>query len=91
VPPWTEKPKVLLVSPPIAFESGWLANVFNGALEKAKQLAPHYKANAEKFGAAFFDAATVAKCSPVDGVHLEAADQQALGRAVAAEVSRLVG
>jgi lysophospholipase L1-like esterase len=91
VPPWTAKPKVLLICPPPAFAAGWLAPIFIGADEKARKLAPLYKIYADRFGAAFFDAGTVAKCSPVDGVHLEAADQQAIGRAVAAEIKKLVG
>jgi len=91
VPPWTKAPKLLLVCPPPAFAAGWLANVFNGADAKARAMAPLYKICADKFGAAFFDAGTVAKCSPIDGVHLDEAGQQAIGRAVAAEVKRLVG
>lgn len=91
VPPWTSAPKLLLICPPPAFCSGWLAPIFDGADDKAKRLAPLYKAQAEQFGAAFFDAGTVAKCSPIDGVHLEVADQQAIGRGAAAEIKRLVG
>jgi len=91
VPPWAPKPKVLLICPPPAFATGWLAGMFKGADEKAVKLPPLYKFYADRFGAAFLDAGTVAKCSLLDGVHLDAADQQALGRAVAAEIKRLVG
>ena len=91
IPPWAKRPQVLAVCPPHGFASGWLSGVFNGADDKAPKMAPFYKFYADKFGAAFFDAATVARCSPVDGVHLEAADHQALGRAIAGEVKRLAG
>ena len=89
VPPWTKAPRLLLISPPHAISTGWLADMFAGADARAKQLAPLYRTQAERHGAAFFDAAAVAKVSPIDGVHFDAADHQALGRAVAAEVTKL--
>ncbi len=90
-PPWTKAPKLLLISPPHAFASGWLKELFAGSDEKAKRMAGFYKDQAARYGAAFFDAATVAKCSPVDGVHFDVANHKALGLAVAAEVKKLAG
>jgi hypothetical protein len=37
----------------------------------------------ERMGVGFFDAGAVIKVSPVDGIHYEAADQVALGLALA--------
>ncbi len=91
VPAWTSPPKLLLVSPPVAISSGWLAPLFTGAEAKARQMAALYREQAQRYGAAFFDAATVATVSPLDGVHFDAANHKALGLAVAAEVSRLAG
>jgi lysophospholipase L1-like esterase len=91
VPVWTKAPKLLLISPPHAIASGWLADMFAGADARAPQMAPLYRKQAERHGAAFFDAATVAKVSPVDGVHFDTANHRALGLAVAAEVTRLTG
>ncbi|HEY1721770.1 MAG TPA: SGNH/GDSL hydrolase family protein [Magnetospirillaceae bacterium] len=90
-PPWTKPPKLLAICPPHATASGWLAETFAGADERTKKMAPLYKIQSERWGAAFFDAATVAKTSPVDGVHFDVANHKALGLAVAAEVKKLAG
>ncbi len=90
-PPWTKAPKILVISPPHATSSGWLSEIFAGAEARSKKMAPLYKEQAGRYGAAFFDAATVAKVSPVDGVHFDVADHKALGAAIAAEVKKLAG
>jgi lysophospholipase L1-like esterase len=89
VPPWTYAPKILLICPAPAVEAGWLAPLFQDAESKAVQLASLYKWQADRHGAAFFDAGTVAKVSPVDGVHFDADQHRALGLAIAGEVKRL--
>ena len=91
IPAWTTPPKVLLLSPPPATSSGWLAPIFWGAKSKARPMAALYKEQAQRNGAAFFDAGTVAKVSPLDGVHFDAASHKALGLAVAAEVTKISG
>ena len=88
VPSWTGAPKLLLVCPPHAISAGWLAEMFAGAETRAKRMAPLYRGQAARYGAAFFDAATVAKVSRLDGVHFDSANHQALGIAVAAEVKK---
>jgi len=90
-PPWTNAPKLLLICPAPAIGSGWLAPLFDGADGKARQMAPLYKWQADRYGAAFFDAGTVAKVSPVDGVHFDADQHRVLGLAIAAEVKKLAG
>ncbi|MFZ1962705.1 MAG: GDSL-type esterase/lipase family protein [Roseiarcus sp.] len=67
-PPWTNAPKLLLICPAPAISSGWQAPLFDGADGKARQMAPLYKWQADRYGAAFFDAGTVVKVLPVDGV-----------------------
>jgi lysophospholipase L1-like esterase len=89
VPPWTSAPRLLLVCPAPISEAGWLASLFEGAERKALQLAGLYKSQADRHGAAFFDAGTVAKVSPVDGVHFDADQHQSLGRAMAVVVRKL--
>ena len=91
VPPWTKAPKMLLICPPPAPGANWLAPWFEGAEPKARALAPLYKVQAERHSAAFFDAGTVARISPVDGVHLDLDQHRALGLAIAAEVRALAG
>lgn len=90
-PPWTNAPKLLLICPAPAISSGWLAPLFDGADDKARQMAPLYKWQADRYGAAFFDAGTVVKVSPVDGVHFDADQHWVLGLAIAAEVKKLAG
>ena len=47
------------------------------------KLAPLYQSLAAELGCGFFDAASVARPSPVDGVHLDAEQTRAIGEAVA--------
>jgi len=89
VPTWTIAPRLLLVSPAPVIAPGWLEPLFADAEPKALQLASLYKQQAERYGAAFFDAGTVAQVSLVDGVHFDADQHRVLGMAIAAEVSKL--
>jgi lysophospholipase L1-like esterase len=83
-------PKLLLMSPPpLARLSKWV-EMLEGATEKSRLLAPRYKAVAEERGCAFLDAGSVIRSSDLDGVHFEADAHAALGKAVAAEVRRLL-
>lgn len=69
----SKKPEILLVSPihigPETEKSG-CAGFDISSHEKTLQLAPLYKAEAEKHGVSFFDAATVAEPG-IDNVHLD--------------------
>ncbi len=78
---------VLLVSPPHVGPLSALAELFAGAPEKSRQLAPHYQAIAKQLGCHFFDAATLVQTSPIDGVHW-AADQHVLLGSRLAEMVR---
>jgi lysophospholipase L1-like esterase len=78
-------PKLLVVSPPFcsksAQEDGLPAR--GRSVEESRRLAPLYQAIATRHGCAFFDAATVATASPIDGVHLGAEDTRAIGLGLA--------
>lgn len=78
-------PRVLLVAPPLLGELTDVAEVwgFGEARAKSEQFARLYRVVAEQRGLPFLDAATVAEVDPADGVHLTAAGQGALGRAIA--------
>ena len=78
--------KVLVVAPPPIIEVGCLAEMFAGGAAKSQGLAAAIKAMTGRLGAGFFDAGSVIKVSPVDGIHYEAGDQVALGRALAGKV-----
>jgi lysophospholipase L1-like esterase len=74
-------PNVVLVSPPhpVTTDHADLAPMFDGGMEESKKLAGHYKRVASELGCAFFDASTVAVATPLDGVHLDAANTRKIG------------
>lgn len=78
-------PKVLVVSPPRFCQPALPRTVlFDGMqIDESWQLAPALKAAAERLGCLFFDAATIAEASPIDGVHLDAENTRAIGAAIA--------
>jgi lysophospholipase L1-like esterase len=82
-------PKLVVVAPVPIVETGHLGEMFGGGAAKSERLAPLYKELADRLGAAFLDAGTVARVSPVDGVHLEADQHRALGEALAQVVANL--
>ena len=83
-------PKVLVVAPPPFQKSLPLhADMFEGAYEKSKQMARHYRAVADLHGVGFLDAGKVVKSSKVDGFHLDPDAHAALGKAIAAAVAKI--
>jgi lysophospholipase L1-like esterase len=85
-------PHVIVVSPPLAVETDHaeLSPMFEPAMAEASLLAGHYARIAGEFGCAFFDAASVAVASPLDGVHLDAANTRAIGEALVPVVRRVL-
>lgn len=77
-------PDVVMVSPPHCCETDNLdlKLMFRGSVEESKLLAGEYQRMAEKLGCRYFDAASVAKASPLDGVHLDAQNTRAIGEAL---------
>lgn len=86
-------PKVLFIAPPPIghIENGIFKFMFEGNQEKSIQMAEFYQGVAESRGVPFFDAGLVAKASAIDGLHLDADSHAALGKAVAAEVKKILG
>lgn len=84
--------KVLVVSPPHVVETQdvFFSEMFAGAIAESRKLAAYYGALAVEFGCGFFDAASVAHASPVDGVHLDAENTRRIGEALAAPVRQLL-
>ena len=78
-------PLVLLVAPPPICETDDVefTEMFAGSIPESQKLAPFYAALADQAGCGFFDAGTVAKTTPLDGVHLDAANTRAIGEALA--------
>ena len=87
--PGGDAPGLLVVAPPPLPEDGPFAVDEPGAAATSHAAVPLIRAVAEGLGAAFIDAGTVARFSPVDGVHLDEAGHAALGEAIAEAVSGL--
>jgi len=85
-------PAVLLVAPPVLGPLTSASELwgFEAALETSRRLGPLYRESAAQSGAAFLDAGTLVEADPADGVHLDADAHATLGRAIAAEVERLL-
>ena len=83
-------PRVLLVAPPPLGTLTAFADMFAGGRDISAQLGRLYGEVARLAEVAFFDAGTVIATDGSDGVHLTAASQQALGRALAAQVRTIL-
>lgn len=86
-------PKVLLVSPPhiMSIDRPDVAQMLAGGAAFSRELAALYTQVANELGCGFFDAATVATPSPVDGVHLDAENTRAIGKALAPVIKTILG
>lgn len=78
-------PQILLVSPPVVSDTKNVefAKMFARGNIASTELAPLYAALADEHGCAFFDAGSVAKTTPLDGVHLDLENTRAIGTALA--------
>ncbi|OYU50171.1 MAG: arylesterase [Rhizobiales bacterium PAR1] len=85
-------PKVIVVAPPHVVATGdtFFAEMFEGAITESKKLAGYYRRLADEMGCGFYDAASVATASPVDGVHLDGANTRAIGEALVASVRAIL-
>ncbi|OJF90034.1 SGNH/GDSL hydrolase family protein [Pararhizobium antarcticum] len=88
-----ETPEILIVSPPALCETAnaAFASMFSGGVEQSSMLASLYADLADEKGCGFFDAGSVAKTTPLDGVHLDAENTRALGRALEPMVRMMLG
>lgn len=83
-------PEVLVVAPPPlgTISHPWFADVFEGGHEKTRGLAAAYEHLALFYGTGFCDAGQVTETGGVDGIHLTAENNAALGQTIAAAVQR---
>ena len=65
--------------------------MFAGGIEQSKMLASLYADLADETGCGFYDAGSVAQTSPVDGVHLDAANTRAIGKGLEPVVRMMLG
>ena len=87
------EPEILLVAPPAICETGDpdFAAMFDGGIEQSRMLATLYADLADETGCGFFDAGSVAKTTPLDGVHMDAASTRAVGRGLEPVVRMMLG
>ncbi|MEQ5872542.1 SGNH/GDSL hydrolase family protein [Sagittula sp. NFXS13] len=79
--PRCEIPRILVVAPPPhVIADGRHSDT---RIAESRKFASLYEGLSRRFDTAFFDAATACRASDVDGTHLDAANTQALGRALA--------
>jgi len=84
IEPGMPVPPILVVAPPpIRTPQGPIAPKFAGGDAKCQGLAQAYAQVCEQLGCPFVDAGTITTSSQVDGVHLDADQHLALGRALA--------
>jgi lysophospholipase L1-like esterase len=86
-------PQTLLICPPptTTVIPPIFADMFEGAADKSRQLAPQYQKVAAENGVHFLNAGDFIESSPVDGIHFEADAQRRLGMAVAEKVRAIFG
>lgn len=88
-----EPPEVLVVAPPLIRETAnpIFAAMFAGAVEQSAMLASYYADLADDTGCGFYDAASVAETTPIDGIHLDAENTRAIGKGLAPIVRVMLG
>jgi lysophospholipase L1-like esterase len=87
------RPEVLVVAPPPLCETAnqEFAAMFSGRVEQSMMVASLYRDLADEAGVGFFDAGSVCKTSPLDGVHVNAEGTRAIGLALAPVVTMMLG
>ncbi len=83
-------PRVLLAAPVPIEEVGFLGDMFEGGAAKSRALPPLLAEVARRQGTDFIDLGRVAEVDPVDGIHLTAEGQAAVGAAMAEAVESLL-
>jgi lysophospholipase L1-like esterase len=85
-------PRIVVVSPPLVVEAAGQGAIPSIAPRsgEAKLFAHYYRGVAEELDCGFFDAATVTRASPIDGVHLDAANTRAIGAGLVPVVKSLL-
>jgi lysophospholipase L1-like esterase len=78
-----KQPKVLIVAPPAITDTSNEDMIGHfggrGVIAESRNFAKAYERRARELGVNFFDAGTVAKADPADGVHLDADNTRAIG------------
>lgn len=89
-----KEPAIILVAPPHLCDTANddMMNHFGGrgVIAESMNFAKEYKKRADEHGVHFFDASTVAKADPGDGVHLDAKNTRAIGEGLVPVVKSIL-
>jgi lysophospholipase L1-like esterase len=83
-------PEIMVVSPPPMLDDikEW-EQIFKDAQPKSRELALQFEVISDSLEVHFFDSATVARCDPLDGFHIDHEAHEQLGVALAREVGAI--
>ena len=86
-------PGVVIVAPPhtVPTDHVDLHPMFAPRADEAQLFSVYYSRIARELGCGYFDAATVAVATPIDGVHLDAANTRAIGEGLVPVVQSALG
>ena len=86
-------PDIIIVSPPLTAPTDHadLGPMFAPRADEAPLFSNYYGRIAAELSCGFFDAATVAKATAVDGVHLDARNTRAIGEGLVPVVKSMLG
>jgi lysophospholipase L1-like esterase len=90
-----KEPAIILVAPPILVDTdnedmkGHFGG--DGFERESHNFAREYRKRADEHGVHFFDAATVARTDPRDGIHLDEANTRAIGAGLVPLVKQVLG
>jgi lysophospholipase L1-like esterase len=87
------EPKIVLVAPPVLVDTDnadMKGHFGSDYIAQSKLFAPEYKKRADEHGVHFFDASTVARTDPRDGIHLDQANTRAIGQGLVRLVKELL-
>jgi len=86
-------PEILIMSPPalVPTKDEWFNDLWGHAIAESRLFAHHYAAVAKETGVHFFDAGSVARADQTDGGHLDAANTEAIGKALVPRVKGILG
>jgi len=90
--PGCSVPRLLLMAPPhlTRTDDEDFAGYFDHAIAESKNFAYQYQRLAKETDCDFFDAGSVAKADPLDGIHLDANNTRAIGTALIPVVKRIL-
>jgi len=84
-------PEVLLVCPPPLAKLNDFAGLFEGGVEKSKELASSYRIIARFKRCHFLDAGKIVKTSDIDGVHWEVGENRKFALKLASRIRNILG